>query len=139
MAEHNRLLAETADEVIEIRSAQRKVQDEMIRAENESLAKWRADKAKSKPDESTIDSLLQDPAITAIEAPVDANVWKIEVKEKDVIKPNQVIAILEAMKLEINVNAPESVADGTAMIEKLLIEPGETIRAGGRIALVRKT
>ena len=139
MADHNKLLAETADEVKEIRSAQRKVQDEMIRAENESLAKWRADKAKSKPDESTIDSLLQDPAITAIEAPVDANVWKIEVKEKDVIKPNQVIAILEAMKLEINVNAPESVADGTAVIEKLLIEPGETIRAGGRIALVRKT
>lgn len=139
MAEHNKLLAETADEVKEIRSAQRKVQDEMIRAENDSLAKWRADKAKSKPDEGTIDSLLQDPAITAIEAPVDANVWKIEVKEKDVISPNQVIAILEAMKLEINVNAPESVAGGTAVIEKLLIEPGETIRAGGRIALVRKT
>lgn len=58
----------------EIRAKQRKVQEEMIQAESESLAKWRADKAKSKPDEGTIDSLLQDPAITAIEAPMDANV-----------------------------------------------------------------
>ncbi|USW49800.1 Putative biotin/lipoyl attachment, biotin-binding, Carboxyltransferase domain, subdomain A and B [Septoria linicola] len=139
MEQHNKLLAETSDEVVEIRAAQRKVQAEMIEAENASLAKWRADKAKNKPDESTIDMLLQDPSITAIEAPVDANVWKIEVKEKDVVKPNQVIAILEAMKLEINVNAPESVGKGTAVIEKLLIEPGETIRAGGRIALIRNT
>ena len=63
----------------------------------------------------------------------------MEVKEGDEVKAKQLVSILEAMKLEINVNAPESVAGGTAVIEKLLIEPGETIRAGGRIALVRKT
>lgn len=144
MEQHNRLLVETADEVKQVRVAQRKVQDEMIEAENQSLAKWRADKAKNKPDESTIDSLLQDPAITAIEAPVDANVWKIEVKEKDEIKAGQVIAILEgrfnqsrrrlnmrtnaaiAMKLEINVNAPDDTKSGKAVIEKLLVEPVRT-------------
>lgn len=74
MAEHNKMLAETAEEVKTIRSAQRQVQAEMIRAEQESLEKWRADKAKKKPDEGTVDSLLQDPNITAIEAPVNANV-----------------------------------------------------------------
>lgn len=97
MEQHNRLLVETADEVKQIRIAQRKVQNEMIEAENQSLAQWRADKAKNKPDESTIDSLMQDPDIIAIEAPVDANVWKIEVKEKDEIKAGQVVAILEGM------------------------------------------
>ena len=35
-----------------------------------------------------------DPAITAIEAPVDANVWKVQVEEGDSVKPKQVIAIL---------------------------------------------
>jgi len=58
MAEHNKLLEETATEVQDIRSKQAKVQEEMITAENESLAKWREDKAKNKVDESTVDEML---------------------------------------------------------------------------------
>lgn len=74
--------------------------------------------------------------------------------EKDDIKPQQLVAILEAMKLEINVNVPESMKPGKAIVEKLLVEPGETVKvcikivdhlrmwltmgqAGGRIALIR--
>lgn len=74
MAEHNKLLAETEAEVRDIRAKQRQVQQKMIEAEKESLEKWRADKLKNKPDESTVESLLQDPEIVAVEAPVDANV-----------------------------------------------------------------
>lgn len=58
MEAHNRMLEETKDEVHEIRTKQRKVQEEMIEAEKASLAKWREDKAKNKVDESTVDSLL---------------------------------------------------------------------------------
>lgn len=63
MAEHNKLLAQTANEVREIRSKQRKVQEEMIQAEKDSLEKWRADKEKNKVDEGTVDALLQDPVM----------------------------------------------------------------------------
>jgi urea carboxylase len=41
------------------------------------------------------------------------------------------------MKLEINVNAPEDLKQ--AKVEKLLVQPGETIKAGGRIALLRSS
>lgn len=58
MAEHNLLLDETADEVREIRARQAKVQDEMVAAEAESLAKWREDKAKTKVDESSVEAML---------------------------------------------------------------------------------
>ncbi len=58
MAEHNKFLAEVADEVRDIRSKQRKVQEEMIKAENDSLAKWRDDMKKNQVDESTVDALL---------------------------------------------------------------------------------
>ena len=154
MAEHNKLLEETADEVKDIRAKQAKVQEEMIAAENESLAKWREDKAKNKVDESTVDALLTgesrhsrvdndhadisilDPAISTVEAPVDANVWKVLIEEGSEVKPKQVIAIIEAMKLEINVNAPDDLK--SAKVEKLLVQPGETIKAGGRIALLRQ-
>lgn len=69
-----------------------------------------------------------DPAISTIDAPVDANVWKVCLGEQDTVKPGQLIAILEAMKLEINVNAPDDLKD--AKVEKLIVHPGETIRAG---------
>lgn len=57
------------------------------------------------------------------------------VEEGQEVKAQTVIAILEAMKLEINVNAPDD--QGKAKVEKLLVQPGETIKAGGRIALLR--
>ncbi|KAK4550704.1 hypothetical protein LTR36_000283 [Oleoguttula mirabilis] len=136
MGEHNAMLQDTANEVKEIRSKQAKVQEEMIVAENESLAKWREEKENNTIDEGTIDALLADPAISSIDAPLDANVWKVMVEEQAEIKGKQVVAILEAMKLEINVNAPDDLKRAT--VEKLLVQPGGTVRAGERLMLVRK-
>ncbi|TKA33004.1 hypothetical protein B0A54_14390 [Friedmanniomyces endolithicus] len=136
MAEHNKLLQDTAEEVKQLREKQTKVQDELVAAENESLQKWREDKDKNKVDESTLDALLADPAISTIDSPMDANVWKVLVDEGDEIKANQVCAILEAMKLEISVQAPWDIKKGK--VEKLLVRPGEIVKAGGRIALIRQ-
>lgn len=58
MAKHNEMLLQTADEVKKIRARQAKVQEEMIAAESESLAKWREEKEKNKVDVGTIDALL---------------------------------------------------------------------------------
>ncbi|KAK1822063.1 hypothetical protein LTR12_003409 [Friedmanniomyces endolithicus] len=135
MAEHNKLLQDTAGEVKQLREKQTKVQDELVAAENESLQKWREDKEKDKVDESTVDALLADPAISTIDSPMDANVWKVLVDEGAEIKPNQVLVIVEAMKLEINVQAPGDIKKGK--VEKVLVRPGETVKAGGRIALIR--
>ncbi|KAJ9659577.1 hypothetical protein H2201_007326 [Coniosporium apollinis] len=146
MAEHNKLLEETAKEVEEIRKKQAVAQEEMVKAEAESLEKWRKEKAENQVDEGTVEKLLSDPNIHPVEAPVDANVWKVEVEEGAEVKANQVVsavvpvAILEAMKLEIAVRLPEDIgaeSDKTAKVEKLLVRPGDTIKAGGRIALVR--
>ncbi|KAK0931584.1 hypothetical protein LTR29_016353 [Friedmanniomyces endolithicus] len=125
MAEHNKLLQDTAGEVKQLREKQTKVQDELVAAENESLQKWREDKEKDKVDESTVDALLADPAISTIDSPMDANVWKVLVDEGAEIKPNQ----------EISVQAPGDLKKGK--VEKLLVRPGEIVKAGGRIALIR--
>ena len=58
MAEHNRLLEDTKEEVARIRAKQEVAQDEMNRAEEESLKKWREEKAKTKVDEGTVEKLL---------------------------------------------------------------------------------
>ena len=62
--------------------------------------------------------------------------WKLQVEEGDEIKLNQVMAILEAMKLEINVNAEEEMVGGK--VEKLLVRPGDVVSAGKKIILIRK-
>lgn len=41
-----------------------------------------------------------------IESEVTGNVWKIEVKEGDAVQHEDVIMILESMKMEIPVEAP---------------------------------
>ena len=47
--------------------------------------------------------------------------------------------ILEAMKLEIAVKTPDSAAKGHQLqVEKMLVKPGDTVTAGGHLALLRK-
>ncbi|EMD92957.1 hypothetical protein COCC4DRAFT_139298 [Bipolaris maydis ATCC 48331] len=139
MAGHNKVLETTREEVRVIRERQAEAQEEMNKAEQESLERWRREKAESGVDEGTVEKLLDNPDIVGVEAPVDANVWKVEVKEGDLVGEATVIVILEAMKLEIAVKTPESVAKaGKIKVEKVLVKPGDTVSAGGHLALLRK-
>ncbi|KAL2822297.1 allophanate hydrolase subunit 2-domain-containing protein [Aspergillus cavernicola] len=119
MAEHNRLLTQTRDEVKTIRARQRKAQAEMDTLEKEMLERWAKEKAEKGIPMDTVDALLKDPAICAIEAPLNANVWKVEVKEGENLKKDQIAVNLEAMKLEIAVRSESVVAGG--VVEKILV------------------
>ncbi len=77
-----------------------------------------------------------DPEIIAVEAPLNANVWKVEVKEGDVVKDEQIVSILEAMKLEIPVKTDESMVG--AKVEKLLVKPNDVVQAGNPLMLLRR-
>ena len=72
----------------------------------------------------------------AIEAPLNANVWKVEIKEGDKIEKEKVVTILEAMKLEIPVR-PEDEMEG-ATVEKVLVKPNDVVQAGNPLILLRK-
>ena len=71
-----------------------------------------------------------------MEAPLNANVWKVEVKQGEVVEKDQVVVILEAMKLEIAVRA-DPAAVGTT-VEKILVQQGDSIEAGKPLLLTRK-
>ncbi|ORY17282.1 allophanate hydrolase subunit 2-domain-containing protein [Clohesyomyces aquaticus] len=142
MGEHNKLLEDTADEVKEVRKRQAAAQEEMVKAENESLERWRREKAENQVDEGTVEKLLEDPMIISVVAPVDANVWKVEVVEGKDVFEGTTIVVLEAMKLEIAVKTPDDVVaalkDAKVQVEKMLVKPGDTVQAGGHICLLRK-
>ncbi len=64
-------------------------------------------------------------------ASVNGNVWKILVNEGDKVEKGQVIAILEAMKMEIDIEAP---AAGT--ITSIQVKPNDAVEEGQTIAVI---
>lgn len=84
---------------------------------------------------ASADSERTDPNIEPIEAPVNANVWKILIEEGQTVQKGQAVAILEAMKMEINVLADDRL-DG-AKIEKVLVAPNDIVHSGNPLILVR--
>jgi urea carboxylase len=73
---------------------------------------------------SYTDALFSDPAISSIDAPTASNVWKVLVEAGQTITAGQTIAILEAMKMEINVDVPPDWSEA---------------KAGDRLALLRSS
>lgn len=70
-----------------------------------------------------------------IEAPVNANVWKVLAHEGQVLEKGQVVAILEAMKMEINVAVDDRLAG--SRVEKVLVAPTDIVQSGKPLVLVR--
>ena len=65
------------------------------------------------------------PGATAVDSPVAGNIWRLKVAPGDRVSRGQVLAVLEAMKTEIELSAP---ADGT--VQRILRGDGEVIEAG---------
>jgi len=108
----------------------------MDKLEKELLEKWAKEKEEGKISMNTVEELLNDPDITPIEAPLNANVWKVEISEGDKVTKEKVVTILEAMKLEIPVRADEDVVGWT--VEKVLVKPNDVVQAGNPLVLLRK-
>ncbi|KAK8015770.1 urea carboxylase [Apiospora marii] len=135
MKAHNELLDHTRDEVAVMRRRQKECADRMVRLEKELLAKWDEEKQAKGISVDNVEALLNDPEIEVIEAPVNANVWKVLAQEGQVLEKGQAIAILEAMKMEINVTVDGRLAGST--VEKVLVSPNDIVQSGKRLVLVR--
>jgi biotin carboxyl carrier protein len=68
---------------------------------------------------------------TEVEAQIAGSLWKIEKVAGDVVEANDVIMIIESMKMEIPVEAP---CAGT--IGEIRVQEGEAIEEGAVLALI---
>lgn len=85
----------------------------------------------------TLNKPHPDPQIHPLPSPHNANLWRLLIREGDrITSATQTVAVLEAMKLEINVPAGERMMGG--VVEKVLVREGEVVGAGTNIVLVRK-
>ncbi|KAL7952069.1 allophanate hydrolase subunit 2 domain-containing protein [Trichoderma barbatum] len=72
----------------------------------------------------------------SIESPINANVWKVLVKPGDVLEKGQTVAVLEAMKMEINLIVDE--AQAGAVVTKISQPPGSVVSPGMAVADARR-
>ena len=68
---------------------------------------------------------------TEVPAAVNGAVWKILVKEGDMVEVDQQIMILEAMKMEIDINAPVA-----GKITKILVNNTQSVEEGQTLAII---
>ncbi|KAJ5305826.1 hypothetical protein N7508_004841 [Penicillium antarcticum] len=102
---------------------------EMGELEQKLFDEWSAAKAIASTREDLDD--VDSPDVVRVESPVDANVWKVQVKVGDLLEKGQVVAILEAMKMEINVYVTE--AQVGARVASILCRPGSVTGPGSTI------
>jgi pyruvate carboxylase subunit B len=68
---------------------------------------------------------------TEVGATVSGNVWKILVNVGDKVEKGQVISILEAMKMEIDIESPVA---GT--VQSIAVKPNDAVNEGQTIAVI---
>ena len=71
-------------------------------------------------------------ALIDVKTEITGNVWKILVKVGDEVEEDEPVLILESMKMEIPVSAP----DGGTVVE-ILTEPDATVVEGTVVARIK--
>jgi urea carboxylase len=61
----------------------------------------------------------------AVESHMPGSIWKIECQSGDIVEEGATLAVIEAMKIEIPILAPERMK-----IEEIVIEKGQTVKTG---------
>jgi acetyl-CoA carboxylase biotin carboxyl carrier protein len=66
-----------------------------------------------------------------VKAELAGNLWKIVVSEGQQVGPDETLMILESMKMEIPVNAPQA-----GRVTKIHVREGQTVQEGQLLAEV---
>lgn len=148
------IVVETFEEVAGLRKIQEECTALEGLKERELYEKWMAEKAieeagksKTSPTEIVKGKVLpswliemlstnriKDPNSVEVIAGMMASVWKVAVSVGDMVESGAILAILEAMKMEITVYAPKD--KPSYKVEAILKEPGERVQNGDCIVLL---
>ncbi|WVQ81557.1 urea carboxylase [Cryptococcus sp. DSM 104549] len=127
-------LEEIKDETEAFKRKRNEAGKKMTEVERGLLEEWREEKRKEVEELGADGGDEEGDALTVI-APMTSSVWKIQVVVGDVVKEGQVLAILEAMKMEIALRADASM-DGH-VVKKIVSAPG-TVLDPGQVVLTLK-
>jgi urea carboxylase len=118
------------------REKQRKGVEDNLAIEKKLYGEWVAEQEAEKEREAErVKEMMNVEDSITINSPIDANVWKVLVAPGDVLEEGQVVAILEAMKMEINV-----LCEGEAVgkkVEAIASKPGSVVSPGAWILVLK--
>jgi acetyl-CoA carboxylase biotin carboxyl carrier protein len=69
--------------------------------------------------------------MTEIKAELVGNVWKVVAKPGDKVEEDDVLVILESMKMEIPVTAP-----GAGTVKEIRVKEGDVVKEGQVVAVI---
>lgn len=81
----------------------------------------------------TKDEIVLEEGEEAVESIMFGNIWKIGVKEGDIVKAGEVLVILESMKMEVDIETNIS-----GIVEKILFKEGDNINSGDVLIIIKK-
>ncbi|EPQ30409.1 uncharacterized protein PFL1_01935 [Pseudozyma flocculosa PF-1] len=144
VAKQSAFLETVADKAKQFRQQQEAALEKTKQKEDRLYAEWTkeveeaaAKKAAGSGTSSSgasIEDFDDDPDAIPIPSSLAANVWKVLVKPGERVEAGQKVAILEAMKMEIDVVAPEGCTSIKAIIKPpgSSVAPGDAVLVGGR-------
>ena len=82
--------------------------------------------------EATNESKNSGPVEGGVNSTMQGMILKLKVNEGDKVKEGDVVAVLEAMKMENDVHAPES-----GVVQKIFVEEGDTVATGETLMVIK--
>jgi biotin carboxyl carrier protein len=89
----------------------------------------------TKPRETTLILTHADDTLK-IEAAMHASIYKIKVQKGETIREGDVLVILEAMKMEINIRA--SAAQAGLVVESVIVAPCDIVKPGDVVIVLSR-
>ncbi|WWC70564.1 urea carboxylase [Kwoniella pini CBS 10737] len=127
---YGKFIESIAEETEEFEKKRNSATKAATQEENRLIAAWREKQAQNAAENG--DSSEAEGESIPVIAPMTSSVWKVNVNVGDVVKDGQVVAILEAMKMEIAVRADASM-DGKKV--KKIVSPPGTVLDPGQVVL----
>jgi len=102
----------------------------------EERERWAADGSASitvnEPVSDTApDEMVAPPNGQLVASPISGNVWAVLAKEGDRVAAGQKVVVVEAMKMEVGVEAPMA-----GILKKIAVAPGKLVTAGQALAII---
>lgn len=121
-AEHQQFLAEHTDSITEFRNRQSK-------AFEQEVALWEQEKTETVNANEAIHTIKDiDESALPVCADMNGNVWKVLVQPADIVTAGQTLIIVEAMKMELSIVAPQG---GT--VKRIACQAGRSVSPGDNL------
>ncbi|KAM3501559.1 hypothetical protein MY11210_009338 [Beauveria gryllotalpidicola] len=131
--EYTRFCKSVADEAADFRARQEEATAVETEKEKLIFAQWQNEQ---KVERDSVPSLEDIDDTLKIEAAMHASIYKIKVQKGETIREGNILVILEAMKMEINIRV--SAAQAGLVVESVIVAPCDIVKPGDVVIVLSR-